>query len=127
MIKHLIWTASLVFVVVGLFTFVPGTTTNGYLFGMFLADPLFGIIYLVIGFLGACAGIFSGRYAVLFFQILGTAALVAAGLGIIRGEVFGLFNVNTVDNVFHGLIALGSLWVGFGMKHDEAATTFERV
>lgn len=128
MIQHITWISAALFITLGVFGFVPGITTDeGLVLGVFLASPMQSLLYIVVG----CAALFAvgvaGRYAVLFFQMLGILALVVAPIGFVTGEVFDLFSVNTPDNVFHALVAMGALWVGFGIDHDESASPFQRV
>lgn len=128
MIQHLTWTVAFLFITIGALGFVPGVTTDdGYLFGIFMTSPAQNIFYIVAGLAAAAAVAISGRYAVRFFQVLGVLATVTAGSGIVTGDVFNLFPADTIVNAFHTLVAMGALLVGFGMKHDEAASLYQRI
>lgn len=121
MVQNLAWVFGIVFLVVGVFGFVPGITVDNVLLGIFHVEALHSIIHIISGLaaLAAAWGMYNAR---LYFQVFGVVYAVVTVLGFIQGDnVLGLFAVNMADNVLHLVIAAVALWAGFWMKEGRAA------
>lgn len=105
------------FLVVGAAGFVPPLTPDGKVLGLFLTDPLHNIVHLLTGAL-AVLSVKSGDSAVkMYFQVFGVVYALVTVLGFTTGTgLFGLLPVNIFDNLFHLVVAVVSLYYGFGVK-----------
>ena len=120
MLKKAAMVFGVVFILVGILGFVPGVTNDGMLLGIFHVDTLHNIIHLVSG-IAALA--LAGSYGTskIYFQVFGVIYALVAILGYFSGDdkVLGLITNNMSDAVLHTVIALVSLYLGFGYKEDE--------
>ncbi|MDO8561444.1 MAG: DUF4383 domain-containing protein [bacterium] len=111
-----------VFVAIGVLGFVPGITSDGSLLGIFQVDTMHNIIHLITGVLAFWAASGAGKNARLFFQVFGVVYAIVTVVGFMQGDtVLGIIAVNMADNVLHLVIAVGALYVGFGMKEAAGA------
>jgi hypothetical protein len=108
----------LLFLVLGIFGFVPSLTTEGgeYLFGIFAVDAVHNLVYILIGALGVAA--YYWDRARLYCQVLGVFMLLIGIMGFIPALVFeekllGIFAVNLADNVLHLVVGAVAAYLGF--------------
>lgn len=108
--------------IVGVLGFVPGAISHNLLLGIFEVDSLQNIIHLLSGLIAIGAAWGSGEYARLYFRAFGVVYAIIAVIGFLQGSsVLGIFAVNMADNLFHLIIAVAALWIGFGMKESVSA------
>ena len=122
MFQKLAWVFGGVFLIVGVLGFVPGAISHNLLLGIFEVDSLQNIIHLLSGLIAIGAAWGSGEYARLYFRAFGVVYAIIAVIGFLQGSsVLGIFAVNMADNLFHLIIAVAALWIGFGMKESVSA------
>jgi hypothetical protein len=93
---------------------IAGFFVNGSLLG-FEVDSVRNVIHIVTGLVAlVAAGTYS--YARLFLIVFGILFGLVTILGLINGDVLGLFSVNMEDNYLHGAISLLCLATGFGSR-----------
>jgi hypothetical protein len=105
------------FIILGIAGWLPGITTSHtdarLLFGIFAANWVLHIVYILSG----AAGIYAGRSeesALLYFRVIGIVYAAVAVIGFIQGEsVLGILAVNFAANLLHLLIALPGLFLGY--------------
>jgi Domain of unknown function (DUF4383) len=110
---------------VGLLGFVPAITPGGKLLGYFEVNAAHNIVHIVTGVIALAVGFASEKAARLFFQVFGVIYALVAVLGFAMGNqpLLGIVSNNTADTWLHVLIAIVSLYLGFGMKAEVAATS----
>jgi hypothetical protein len=115
-----------ILVLVGILGFIPGITSSGdtgdLLLGIFQVDALHNIIHLVTGAAGVWAAMSGGKSSKMFFQIFGVIYALVAILGFMTADgdkVLNLVITNMADNWLHVVIALVSLYLGFGTSAEE--------
>jgi hypothetical protein len=127
MLKKAALVFGIVFVVIGIGGFLPFLVTKDsagmdLLLGLFMVSALHNVIHLVSG-VAALASSATEKYARLYFQVFGVVYALVTVIGFVQGDtVLGLIHVNMADNLLHLVIALASLYLGFGMKSTERAT-----
>jgi hypothetical protein len=127
MLKKAALVFGIVFVVIGIGGFLPFLVTKDsagmdLLLGLFMVSALHNVIHLVSG-VAALASSATEKYARLYFQVFGVVYALVTVIGFVQGDtVLGLIDVNMADNLLHLVIALASLYLGFGMKSTERAT-----
>ncbi len=121
MLKRIAVIFGVVFVVLGIFGFIPGVTTyapdveHGQLLGVFAVDTLHDTMYIVTGAIAVWMGL-SGEFASRnYFRLFGIlyAILALAGFVYRDAPVFGMAD-NVADAALHALVALFALFLGFG-------------
>jgi len=106
-----------VFLVAGIFGFIPGVTMDGeYLFGIFAVDAVHNLIHLLVGALGVAA--YYWDWSRLYCQVLGVFLLLIGIMGFIPALVFdekllGIFAVNPADNVLYLVVGAVAAYLGF--------------
>jgi hypothetical protein len=112
-----------VFLLVGVFGFVPGLTPNGHFLGIFHVNPAHNIIHLLTGAVALFCGLRSGYAAQLFFRVFGVVYGLVAILGFVMGDgyLFGLVANNAADAWLHTAIAAVSLILGFSLHEAPSA------
>lgn len=126
MLKVLSYVFGFFFLIIGILGFFPYFTPAGMFLGIFHVNTILNVIYIVTGAAGLLAGCkccpFSKCLAnwtpQLFFQVLGIVYIVFAGLGFWYGNlpILSLIASNLADTVFHLIVGLVSLYLGFGYK-----------
>lgn len=116
--KAAVW-LGVVLLAVGVLGYVPALTPNGNLLGIFQVDGTHNLIHVLSGVVAILAGMGSGNYAKLYFQVFGVVYGLVAILGFMNSSVLGLITVNMADNLLHVVIAALSLYLGFG-KSDHS-------
>jgi hypothetical protein len=112
-----------VLLLVGILGFIPGiTTSDQMLLGIFHVNALHNIVHLVSGAAGLWAAKSGMKSAKMYFQVFGVIYALVAVLGFVYGDeaILGLVTNNTADTWLHVVIAVVSLYLGFGKKEDMA-------
>lgn len=122
------WIFGAALTLIGALGFVPWiTTTDSYLLGVFLVDPVQNLVHIMSGFLAMIAAWGAGLYARLYFQVFGVLYSIIAIAGLFSGEtVLGLFMTNAWVNLLHVVVAASALWLGFGVKESVSGTTTQQ-
>ena len=109
MTKNTVLTLGVILTIVGLWGFFQDPVL-----GTFEVDVTHNIIHLVTGLLGLWYGTRSEDQAKAYAKVFGVIYGLVTIVGFIQTDsVLGLFGVNLADNVFHLLLAVIFLWVGF--------------
>lgn len=116
MLRTLAVLFGLVFLALGILGFVPSALKDGDLFGIFRLNLTHNIIHIITGLIALWVGITSEYASKVFFQVFGVVYGVVAILGFVYGdkEILGLVANNTADTWLHLVIAVISLYLGFG-------------
>ena len=123
MLKTAAMVFGIVFVLIGVLGFIPGITNNGMLLGIFHVDTLHNIIHLASG-AAALALMSSTANAKLYFQIFGVVYALVTILGFVQYNdtlLLGFLATNPADDFLHLVIAIASLYLGFGSREAEIA------
>jgi len=118
MLTILVYLFGLVFLAVGILGFVPAASPNEMLLGIFHVNLIHNLIHIVTGVIALAVGF--GRCSCCsprrFFQVFGIIYGLVAILGFWYGDapILGLVANNMADSVLHSVIAVVSLYLGFG-------------
>lgn len=112
----------IVFLLAGVFGFVPGITTNEMMLGIFHVNAAHNAVHLLSGAAALIAGVMSTAAARIYFRVFGVVYGLVAILGFYAGNglLLGLISNNTADTWLHVAIALVSLALGFAVKDTDA-------
>lgn len=112
-----------VLLVVGILGFVPGITTDGNLLGIFHVNALHNLIHIVSGLAALYLASKGEASAQTYFKVFGVIYGLVAVLGFFYGEdaILGLVSNNMADTWLHVVIAVVSLYLGFGSKAEGAS------
>lgn len=127
MYKKLAMLFGAVFLLVGILGFVPAFSPlhsdgNRYLLGLFMVGGVHNAIHLLSGIAALAAGMYSDKYAKLYFQVFGSVYALVTVVGFVqKTTVLGIFDVNTADNFLHLFLAVVILGVGFGLRADHSS------
>lgn len=115
MLKTLAIIFGIFFILFGILGFIPSVAPMNMLFGVFSANALLNIVYLISGIIALWTGFTSTHASKLYFQIFGIIYALITILGFIAGEcyILGIFANNMANNWLHLVIAVIALWVGF--------------
>ena len=118
MIKAIAIIYGLVFVALGILGFLPQFTQNEMLFGMFQVNLVHNVIHLATGVIALWVGFSNASACRIFFQVFGILYLLVSALGFYYGNqmLLGMIANNTADSWLHLLIAVVTLYFGFGIK-----------
>jgi hypothetical protein len=107
-----------IFLLIGVFGFIPDLTPEGELFGYFLVNTPHNLIHLVTGIIFIWVGAASPLASKVFFQIFGVIYGVLGIVGFFHPSeyIFGLIANNVAGTWLHVILALIFLWIGFGAK-----------
>ncbi|SRR5579875_3516434 len=109
----------IIFIVVGIYGFIPLVTPHGALFGIFMVNGLHSIVHILLGILGVAVAVINREQIyTLYNKGIGIAYMLIGILGFIpplvpRGLLIGLIMINTADNFLHIAIGLTLALVGF--------------
>ena len=105
----------LAFLIGGILGFVPGVTTDGMYFGLFMVNTPHNILHIASGIIFVAASLAGARLARLWFQIFGAlyAAIAVIGFMVGDGLVLGFISNNRYDAWGHTGLALAMLLIGF--------------
>lgn len=111
-----------VLLVVGVLGFVPGITTDGHLLGIFDVNTVHNLIHIVSGLAALYLARQGEAQSQMFFKVFGVIYGLVAILGFFSGDmpVLGIVSNNMADTWLHVVIALVSLYLGFGTKGSSA-------
>lgn len=106
---------AIVFLLLGLFGFIPAFTPNHSLFNFFSVGILLNIFYILMGLLALSA---SGSmvYARLFFKFFGVIFAAIAIWGFAMNGDLWLVHTTISDSFFYLLAAIIALYLGFTSK-----------
>ncbi|HSX25047.1 MAG TPA: DUF4383 domain-containing protein [Candidatus Andersenbacteria bacterium] len=111
-----------VLIALGVLGFVPGITSNGHLLGIFDVNMAHNLVHLISGLAALYLASQGEAQAQMFFKVFGVIYLVVAVLGFFGGDmpVLGFISNNSADTWLHVVIALLSLYLGFGTKKESS-------
>lgn len=111
----LIW--GLFFLLLGLLGMIPSFATEGMIFGVLTANPLYSALYWITGVIGVLVGLSSQQAARFYFEVTGVVYALIAIFGFFQGarELSDAVPFSSVSTWFHTIIAavalaLGNLW-----------------
>jgi hypothetical protein len=101
--------------------FIPATSPDRMLLGVFHVNPAHNVMNLVSGAAALLCGLASVAAARMFLRVCGIVYGLVAVLGFVQGDalLFGLISNNWADVWLHGVIATASLLLGFGVRGKE--------
>lgn len=126
MIKKAALIFGIVYLVIGIAGFLPFLMSDDKIFGVFAVDLIHNIIHLLSGVLAIYASMQGAKASRMFFQIFGVVYGLVAILGFFAvsdGKLLGLFANNMADTWLHVVLALLSLYLGFGMKAEDSGSS----
>ena len=125
MLKKIAVAFGIIFILVGLLGFVPAIAPGGKLLDYFEVNAAHNIVHIVTGVIALAVGFASEKAARLFFQVFGVIYALVSLFGFAMGNqpLLGIVSNNNADTWLHVLIAIVSLYLGFGMKAEAAATS----
>jgi Domain of unknown function (DUF4383) len=125
MLKNIAIAFGIVFIIVGILGFVSAVTPNGLLLGYFEVNPAHNVVHLATGVVALIVAFISEKATRLFFQIFGVIYALVALTGFFTGNqpLLRIVAINAADNWLHLVIAVVTLYFGFGMKAAEPAAT----
>ena len=121
----------IVFIVVGIFGFIPLVAPKGALFGIFMVNPLHSIVHILLGVLGmAVAVINKEQLYTLYNKGIGIVYMLIGLLGFVpfiapRGMLIGLIMINPADNLLHIAIGATLALVGFLVQEPRPSNPFQ--
>lgn len=106
----------IIMVLVGILGFFPEASPHGMLLGIFHVNPAHNIIHIITGIVSILCGISGSTASRIFFQVFGIIYGLVAILGFYYGNspILGIIANNMADNILHTVIAVVSLYLGFG-------------
>lgn len=116
-----------IMLIVGILGFIPEATPRGLLLGLFHINPPHNWIHILTGIVAILCGATSEHASRLFFQIFGIVYGLVAILGFFYGDrpIFGIIANNLADAILHVIIAVFSLYLGFGYRQPNAKQRHE--
>lgn len=121
-LKNITLTVGVVVLLVGLVGFVPALVPDGKVLGLFLVDPFHNLVHILTGALAIVAAMMNTKTMRMYYQLFGVVYALVTVLGFTTGTgLFGLIPVNMADNLLHLVLAVGFLYLGFGMKEKAMA------
>ena len=123
MLKKIGLAFGVIFVLVGLAGYVPALTPDGKLLGVFAVNGAHNLVHILTGVIALAIALASPANMSMFFKIFGVVYALVAALGFFAGEqpLLGIIAHNAADMWLHAVIALVTLWIGFGMKEPVVA------
>lgn len=104
------------FIFVGVAGFLTIFMIDGLLFGLFQVDSMHNMVHIATGVLAIMAST-SRAMTKLFFQVFGVIYIVIAIWGFWKGDLI-MMPVNMADNIFHLVVGLVSLYLGFSIRKE---------
>ena len=113
-----------VFLLIGILGFVPSITKDEMLLGIFHVNLLHNVVHLASGAIALLCGMASFGASRTYFRSFGIVYALVAVLGFYYGDqpLLGLIANNSADTWLHVVIAVVSLYLGFGASGDTTAT-----
>jgi hypothetical protein len=111
-----------IFVIVGVLGWVPVLNPGGKLLGLFDVNTAHNLVHLATGIIAILVGMASDKASKTFFQVFGVIYALVAVLGFYSGDqpLLGIVANNSADAVLHVVIAVITLYLGFGMRAEPA-------
>jgi hypothetical protein len=108
--------------VLGVLGFIPGITTDEYLFGIFHVNVLHNLLHIVTGLAALYLANKGEESAQTFFKVFGVVYAVLALIGFLIGDnlILGLITNNQADTWLNVVIAVVSLYLGFGPRKESS-------
>lgn len=115
----------IILILLGILGFVPGITTNGYLFGIFHVNLVHNLIHLATGVIALFVAMKSESASRSYFQVFGIIYGIVAILGLFYRDryIFGVVANNIPDVVLHFAITAVALYLGFARRRTITPTT----
>ncbi len=112
------------FIIAGLAGFSASLAPGGMLFGLFMVGTVHNIIHLASGIVALMCAFTGAGASRKYFQIFGIVYALVALIGFFYGNhpLLGMVEHNVHDIWLHIVIAVVSLWLGFGAR-DTVTTT----
>jgi len=109
-----------IFVVVGVLGFITVVSPGGKLLGVFDVNTAHNLVHLATGIIAILVGMSSDKASRTFFQVFGVIYALVAVLGFYSGDqpLLGIVANNSADSVLHVIIAVATLYLGFGMNPE---------
>ena len=122
MVKSLAILFGVVFIAIGILGFVPAIAPDGMLLNIFHVNTAHNVVHLatgIVALLCAMGGVGASRT---FFQIFGIIYANVAILGFVKGDDINIWIIsnNVADTWLHVVIAVVSLFLGFGSAKQTA-------
>jgi hypothetical protein len=118
MLKTIAIIYGIVFLIIGILGFLPTISPEQHLIGIFRINAAHNIVHLLTGIIAIGVGLKDARASSIFFRIFGVIYLIVAILGFyyVNEPIFGIIANNMADAWLHVLIAIVTLYLGFGVK-----------
>jgi len=112
------------FLLIGILGFVPSITKDEMLLGIFHVNLLHNVVHLASGAIALLCGMAGFEASRTYFRSFGIVYALVAVLGFYYGDqpLLGLIANNSADTWLHVVIAVVSLYLGFGASGDTTAT-----
>jgi hypothetical protein len=122
MVKSAAILFGVVFLAIGILGFVPGITTNDMLLNIFHVNPAHSVVHILSGVVALLCGMSGAGASRVYFQIFGIVYGIIAILGFVQGNalLLGYISNNTANTWLHVVIAVVSLFLGFGTARETA-------
>jgi Domain of unknown function (DUF4383) len=121
MLKVIAIIFGIIMIIAGILGFIPQTSPNGLLLGLFHVNLLHNWIHIITGIVSLLCGLNSEEASRTFFQVFGILYGIVAILGYFYGDypIFGWIANNLADAILHTVIAVIALYLGFGYYPTE--------
>jgi hypothetical protein len=110
------------FIVIGILGFVPAIAPDGMLLKIFHVNAAHNVVHLATGIVALLCAMSGAGAARTFFQIFGIVYAIVAILGFVKGDDINIWIIsnNVADTCLHVVIAVVSLFLGFGTAKQTA-------
>lgn len=115
MLKEVALLFAVLFIVAGIITFIPLLTPNQLLFNLFEVSASHSLLYIITGLIALSAST-SPLYTKWFFRMCGLLYGLLALFGLALDGHFGFLHFNVADHLFHLVIAMIALYLGFTLR-----------
>lgn len=112
---------AVLFLGLGICSWIPSLHSDGELFGVFRIDLLQAIIYLLMGLIALWVSFLRREIPVRYFQVIGVFLALWAILGFAFGRtpIFGIIANNPPTTWLHVITGVVALIIGFGSSNQE--------
>jgi hypothetical protein len=107
---------AVLFLIIGILGFMPKTTPNGYLMGIFQVNIVYNALHFITGIIALLVSFISARASAAFFKVFGIVYLFLAALGILLHGNLVFVHSNSSDAIFHLVLAAIAFYFGFGKE-----------
>lgn len=105
-------------IVIGILGFIPSIASNGQMLNLFTVNWIQNLVHIVTGVIALFVAT-SSYSARIFFKIFGILYLFLGLLGVLVHGEFVALQLNTADNIFHFIIGILAIYLGFGKPRRE--------